>query len=250
MPGARVHRPPTGLDTRAFAVQLIPILMGLVFAGIGVAADRIAVVWPPEEASGRPIGLRTILLAVVGGAAAWAIATRATVPWWAVAVHLTVLALLLILTATDLEQRRLPHLVLDPVILLAAAFVPFNPSLRPTDALLGAAVAVVSLGLLGLLIRGGVALGDIYLIAPLGLILGWPAIFRAIFVAALLSAVASLALLATRRVGLKSYIPFGPFLVAGAVVTLLTDPRLLGAQGPAATMAGLAVAIIGMARDA
>jgi hypothetical protein len=35
-------------------------------------------------------------------------------------------------------------------------------------------------------------------------------------------------------VGLKSYIPFGPFLVAGTVITLLRDPRLLGELAAAA----------------
>jgi prepilin signal peptidase PulO-like enzyme (type II secretory pathway) len=35
-------------------------------------------------------------------------------------------------------------------------------------------------------------------------------------------------LLVSRRAGLKTYIPFGPFLVAGMVVTLLRDPALLG----------------------
>jgi len=73
-----------------------------------------------------------------------------------------------------------------------------------------------------------VALGDLYLVAPLGLLLGWPAIFSAIFLGAVLSAVVSIILLAMRRVGMRSYIPFGPFLVAGAVVTLLRDPMLLG----------------------
>jgi leader peptidase (prepilin peptidase)/N-methyltransferase len=209
-------------------VDLLPLLIGALFAAIGATADRIGSVWPPDEASGRGVGWRTGLLAVAGGFAAWAVASRSTLPWWALAVHLAILALLLVLTATDLEQRRLPHLVLDPVIVIAVAFVPFNPAIRPIDALLGAAVAALGLGLLGLLVRGGVALGDIYLIAPLGLLLGWPSIFRAIFVAALLSAAASVILLATRRVGLKSYIPFGPFLVAGAVVTLVTDPGLLG----------------------
>jgi leader peptidase (prepilin peptidase)/N-methyltransferase len=38
---------------------------------------------------------------------------------------------------------------------------------------------------------------------------------------------ASLVLLATRRVGMRSYIPFGPFLVAGAVVAIVIDGRLL-----------------------
>jgi prepilin signal peptidase PulO-like enzyme (type II secretory pathway) len=73
-----------------------------------------------------------------------------------------------------------------------------------------------------------VALGDLYLVAPLGLLLGWPAIFLAVLFAALISSITSLALLASRRVGLKSYIPFGPFLVAGAVLALLRDEHLLG----------------------
>jgi leader peptidase (prepilin peptidase)/N-methyltransferase len=132
------------------------------------------------------------------------------------------------LTATDLEQRRLPHLLLDPLIVVAVLFVPFNPTVEPLDAVIGAAVAVGFMGLLGLVVRGGVALGDLYLVGPIGLVVGWPAIFVAIFVAGLLSALVSALLLVTRRAGLKTYIPFGPFLVAGMVVTLLRDPGLLG----------------------
>jgi leader peptidase (prepilin peptidase)/N-methyltransferase len=184
--------------------------------------------------------VRTLLLAAGSALAAGAIGWRSTLPWWATAVHLVALGLLVVLTATDLDQRRLPHLVLDPLIVLAVAFVPFNPAVDPLAALIGAGVAVAFLGVLGLVIRNGVALGDLYLIAPLGLLLGWPAIFVAIFVAALLSAVTSVALLASRRVSMKSYIPFGPFLVAGAVITLLREPGLLGAVagGVAALLAG------------
>jgi leader peptidase (prepilin peptidase)/N-methyltransferase len=204
------------------------LAVGAGFAVIGAAAERLASVWPPDEASRRGPGWRTVLLAAAAAAAGSAIAVRSTLPAWATAVHLLVLALLVVLAATDLEQRRLPHLVLDPLILLALAFVPFNTEVAPLEALLGAAAAVGFLGLLGLIIRSGVALGDLYLVAPLGLLLGWPAIFLAVFFAALISSVTSLALLASRRVGLKSYIPFGPFLVAGAVLALLRDEHLLG----------------------
>lgn len=204
------------------------VVIGAAFALLGAAAERLAAVWPADEASRRRPGRRTILLAAAAGAAGWAIASRSTLPWWATAVHLSILGLLVLLTATDLEQRRLPHLVLDPLIVVAVAFVPFNPSVAPLDALLGGAAALAFLGLLGIVIRGGVALGDLYLVAALGLLLGWLGIFAAIFVAGVLASLASLALLAVRRVGLKSYIPFGPFLVAGAVVTLLRDERLLG----------------------
>jgi leader peptidase (prepilin peptidase)/N-methyltransferase len=216
------------------------IAVGAVFGVIGAVAERLASVWPSDEPSRRAPGVRTLLLAAGSALAAGAIGWRSTLPWWATAVHLVALGLLVVLTATDLDQRRLPHLVLDPLIVLAVAFVPFNPAVEPLAALIGAGVAVAFLGVLGLVIRNGVALGDLYLIAPLGLLLGWPAIFVAIFVAALLSAVTSVALLASRRVSMKSYIPFGPFLVAGAVITLLREPGLLGAVagGVAALLAG------------
>jgi leader peptidase (prepilin peptidase) / N-methyltransferase len=208
-------------------VPLIVISAGLAFAALGALAERLASVWPPDEASHRGPGLRTALLAVAAAAIGAGIASRSALPWWATGAYLLLVAMMVVLAATDLEQRRLPHLLLDPLILGAAAFVPFNPAVPPLSALLGAVVAVAFLGLVGLLIRGGLALGDLYLVTPMGLLLGWPAIFAGIFVAALLAAGTSLLLLAARRVGLRSYVPFGPFLVAGAVVALLTDPVLL-----------------------
>ena len=203
------------------------IAIGGVFAIGGALAERLASTWPPDEAQRRPIGVRTALLALLSGLAAAGVAARSGLPWWATGVYLALLALLVVLTATDLEQRRLPHLVLDPLIVLALLFVPFNPAVDPLMALVGAAAAVAFLGALTLVIRGGMAVGDLYLVAPIGLMLGWPAIFSALFAAAFLSAGASLVLLATRRVGMRSYIPFGPFLVAGAVLVMLLDERVL-----------------------
>jgi leader peptidase (prepilin peptidase)/N-methyltransferase len=212
-------------------VTLPVIAVGAIFVVAGALAERLASVWPPDEARGRPIGIRTLLLAAGSGGAAGAVVARSELPWWATGVYLALLALLLVLVATDLEQRRLPHLVLDPLIVGAALFVPFNPGVDPVMALIGAGAAIAFLGVLALIVRGGLALGDLYLVAPIGLMLGWPGIFTALFAAAFLAAGTSIALLALRRVGMRSYIPFGPFLVAGAVVALLGDPRVLGPLG-------------------
>jgi prepilin signal peptidase PulO-like enzyme (type II secretory pathway) len=201
--------------------------IGLLFAAIGAASERLASVWPPDEARRRPTSWRTVALAVASGLAAAAIVVRSELPWWATGVYLVILALLIVLTATDLEQRRLPHLLLDPLIVVAVLFVPFNPAVDPLSAVIGAGAAVAFLGTLGLVVRGGLALGDLYLVGPIGLVLGWPAIFSALFAAAFLAAGTSLLLLAVRRVGMRTYIPFGPFLVAGAVFALLTQPDLL-----------------------
>ena len=203
--------------------------IGGVFVLGGALAERLASVWPADEAQRRPIGWRTVALGVVSGAAATIVAARSQLPWWATAIYLALLALLLVLTATDLEQRRLPHLLLDPLIVAAAIFVPFNPAVEPLMALLGAMTAVAFLGALALVVRGGLAVGDLYLVAPIGLLLGWPTVFVALFAAAFLSAGTSLVLLAARRVGMRSYIPFGPFLVGGAVLALLLDDRVLTA---------------------
>ena len=204
------------------------IAAAAVFAVIGAIAERVASFWPPDEALRRPPGARSVAVALLAAIAAGAIAWRSALPVWVTLVYLAFLAPMVFLAATDLEQRRLPHVLLDPVIVASLLFVPFNPALRPLDAVIGAGVALAFLGVTGLIIRGGIAMGDLYLIVPIGLLLGWPAIFTAIFMGALLSAVVGIGLLATRRAGMRSYIPFGPFLVAGLVLALVWDPTLLG----------------------
>ena len=208
-------------------LTLVTLAVGGIFAIAGAAAERLASGWPPDEASHRPAGVRTVVLAALSGLSGLAIVARSELPWWATAIYLVLLALMVVLAATDLDQRRLPHVVLDPLIVLAAVFVPFNPAVAPLDALLGAGAAVGFLGVLALVVRGGLAVGDLYLVAPIGLMLGWPAIFTALFAAAFLAAGSSLFLLAVRRVGMRSYIPFGPFLVGGAVLALALGDRVL-----------------------
>jgi len=209
-------------------VTPLVIAAAAVFAVIGAMAERVASFWPPDEAGRRSPGARTVAVALLAGIAAGAIAWRSALPLWATIAYLAFLAPMVFLAATDLEQRRLPHVLLDPVIVASLLFVPFNPALKPLDAVIGAGVALAFLGVTGLIIRGGIAMGDLYLIVPIGLLLGWPAIFTAIFMGALLSAVVGIALLVTRRAGMRSYIPFGPFLVVGLVLALVWDPTLLG----------------------
>ena len=116
-------------------LTLVTIAVGAVFAVIGAAAERLASVWPPGRgaADGHP-GRAPSCSRRSAAQAAPAIAARSTLPWWATAMYLVLLALMVVLTATDLEQRRLPHLVLDPLIVLALLFVPFNPAVAPLDA--------------------------------------------------------------------------------------------------------------------
>ena len=64
--------------------------------------------------------------------------------------------------------------------------------------------------------------GDVKLVAFIGLIVGVhnTAIVTALFLGVLFAGVISLALVAARRLTMKSGIPYGPFLAAGTLVVL------------------------------
>ncbi|MFN2483612.1 MAG: A24 family peptidase [Candidatus Limnocylindria bacterium] len=207
----------------------IVAVVAVLFFGWGVVAERIASVWPEGAGSRRALGPRAVAIGACAAVAAAGIASRSSLPGWATATYLAFLAVFVALAATDLEQRLLPHALLDPLIIGALAFVPFNPAVSWQSALAGAAIGVAFLGILGLVMRGGIAAGDLYLVAPLGLVLGLSAAFTALLVAGVLAGAVSGALLLTRRAQLGSYIPFGPFLVAGALFSLLTGPELTAA---------------------
>jgi leader peptidase (prepilin peptidase)/N-methyltransferase len=198
-----------------------------VFGLVGVGAERLASAWPEDEARHRPASWRTAVFGIVAAAAGYGIAAQSHLPPWATVIHLVMLGFMIGLVATDLEQRRLPHLLLDPLIVISVGFAFINPALETLSAFLGAAAAVAFLGVLALIIRGGLALGDLYLAIPIGLGLGWPLIWGGLFTAALMTGAVSLFLVVTGRVGLRTYIAFGPYLVAGYAITLLREASLL-----------------------
>ena len=59
-------------------------------------------------------------------------------------------------------------------------------------------------------------MGDLKLLISVGLLVGLARAVIGVIAGALLSGLVIMALLASRRVTLRSYIPFGPFLIIGA----------------------------------
>jgi len=69
---------------------------------------------------------------------------------------------------------------------------------------------------------GGKAMGfgDVKLVIFLGLILGFPNVLPALFIAFGVGAVIGIIMMALKKKGMKSEIPFGPFLVLGTFIAL------------------------------
>lgn len=87
--------------------------------------------------------------------------------------------------------------------------------------------AALFLWTLRALTRGrGMGEGDVYLVAWLGLLLGWPRILIAIWISFVVGAASALLLLAAGRKRWGQSLPFGPFLIIGAITALLWGPLL------------------------
>jgi leader peptidase (prepilin peptidase)/N-methyltransferase len=203
------------------------ILLAVLGAAWGLAADRIGARWPAhDDGSVRAPGWRTPVAVVAGAVALGGLNLRFSEPL-PLAVFGVYLVALVLLLATDLDQRLLPDLVTLPAIPLALAFdaLGLNP-LVPTGLLpIAAAVALAVPGVLYLFSKpfgdGAFGLGDVKLLVSVGLLAGPVRMFSGVFYGLLLSGVVIVALLAARRITLRSYIPLGPFLIVGALLAIL-----------------------------
>jgi len=70
-------------------------------------------------------------------------------------------------------------------------------------------------------------LGDVKLAILMGLVLGWPNILLALFLAFFSGAIVGLTLIIAGTKTMKSEIPFGPFLAGSTILVLLYGSQLL-----------------------
>ena len=70
-------------------------------------------------------------------------------------------------------------------------------------------------------------LGDVYLAAIMGFLLGWQAGFLALYIAFVTGAIFGLIIIIFKKKKLKSKIAFGPFLVIGTVVMLFWGEKIM-----------------------
>jgi leader peptidase (prepilin peptidase)/N-methyltransferase len=130
-------------------------------------------------------------------------------------------AVLVVLSAIDLERGILPDRIVLPAAAVALsmqiALFPDRASEWTLAALLGAAVFAIP----HLLRRDWIGMGDVKLLLLIGAVLGW-SVANAVFIGFL--CVFPVALLMLARHGLaarRSTIPLGPFLSLGALIVLL-----------------------------
>ena len=130
-------------------------------------------------------------------------------------------AVLVELSAIDLERRLLPNRIVLPTLLLVlAAWLAIDPS-RYAESLVWGTGAGAFLLLPSLYRRGAVGMGDVKLAALLGAALGH-VVAAALVIGLCASGAFAVLLLATGgRAALRREIPLGPFLAGGAIAAML-----------------------------
>jgi leader peptidase (prepilin peptidase)/N-methyltransferase len=142
-------------------------------------------------------------------------------------IGLVFVAMLAIVTLTDLDLRIIPNKVLiaGSVLCLAIA-IPTDPGGVP-ERLIAAAAGGGLFFLVVLAYPRGMGMGDVKLVATMGLFLG-RAVAPAILAGLLAGSIVGLALIATQGAqARKMAIPFGPFLALGGIIGLLAGHHLV-----------------------
>jgi leader peptidase (prepilin peptidase) / N-methyltransferase len=157
--------------------------------------------------------------------AAVVLATHAHASVW---LDLCFVAALVTITRIDLEHRIIPDRILAPLAVLAIVLTAITAPGELPGRLIAATAGGAALFIAVLAYPGGMGMGDVKLVAVMGLVLG-PALAPALLVAFLAGTLVGLGIVARRGVaaGRKTAIPFGPFLALGALVGLFAGHPII-----------------------
>lgn len=140
---------------------------------------------------------------------------------------------LFLIFVIDLEHRLILRVVILPAIGIAVVGSQFYPGLGWRRALVGGVVAflffyvVVIIGRLAFG-RSAMGRGDANLAAFVGLITGFPEVILTLVITVCLGGLVSVLLVVSGTKKLRSYIPYGVFLVAGGLAMLVFHDEILG----------------------
>ena len=210
-------------------MEPIAWLLGAGGAALGLASDRLATRWPEhdeEHPPRRAIDWRTAIVAVVGALAFGLLTLRFASDVLAVVIFGAWFATLVVGLATDLDQRLLPDVLTLPVIPVALVYALSGRNPLVGDEIVPAIVAAVVIPAVLYLPSipfgaGAFGMGDVKLLIGVGLLAGGSRALGSVIFALLLGGLVIVVLLVTRRIGRRSYIPFGPFFILGALWAVL-----------------------------
>jgi prepilin signal peptidase PulO-like enzyme (type II secretory pathway) len=139
---------------------------------------------------------------------------------------------LIVIFIYDLKHYIIPDKVLFPAILITLIFnfqfLIFNEFSIFISSIIAVVVASGFFFIIWL-VSGGRAMGfgDVKLAILMGLLLVWPNVLTALFLAFFFGAIIGIILMVVEKKSLKSEIPFGPFLIAGTFLAMFYGNQII-----------------------
>lgn len=140
-----------------------------------------------------------------------------------------IISVLIIIFIYDLKHYLIPDKVLFPAIAVAGLYriLGFG-ELSFLSYLFGAIMASGFFFLIFFITRGkGMGFGDVKLAILMGLLLGAENVLVAIFLASFIGTIVGLTLMMLGKKGLKSEIPFAPFLITGTFLAIIFGTQII-----------------------
>ncbi len=135
--------------------------------------------------------------------------------------NLLIIYALITIFFADLRYEIIPDQIVYPAMVISIIYVALTTYYLLLTTFISAVVAAGFFFLLHWLTRGrGMGLGDVKLAGLMGLVLGFPGIAMALYLAFLTGAAWGVILILVGKKKLKSQIPFGPFLAGATIFTL------------------------------
>jgi len=177
----------------------------------------------PVPHAWRPLDL-AVVTAAVFGAFAWRFGAQP-----ALAAYVVFGAGLVAISAVDLELMRIPNRIVYPTLFATAALLVVASAVDDrwgslARAAIAGAAGFAAFYVVHLVVPKGMGFGDVRLAGVIGFATGWLGLGHAFFAFAMafvLGAFVGIGVMIATGGGRKTKVPFGPFLAAGAVLTVL-----------------------------
>jgi leader peptidase (prepilin peptidase)/N-methyltransferase len=145
-------------------------------------------------------------------------------PSWELLLSAFSCSFFLLIAIIDLKYRLVLNVMVYPAMVVALLPRLVLPGGGAVTTLAGGAIGLALFLLTALLRPGSLGGGDVKLATLIGLMFGFPQTLWALALGIVVGGIVAIVLLLTRHGGLKSHIPYAPFLCLGAIVALLYNP--------------------------
>ena len=138
----------------------------------------------------------------------------------------------IVISFIDIDHKIIPDVITIPSLWVAPLVAVVVGQISLKESLIGIAAGggvlwAIAAGYEKIRKQEGMGFGDVKLLAMVGGFQGWEASLFSLIIGSILGTIVGVSLMIARRGRLDMEIPFGPFIIAGAVLHMLGGPKII-----------------------